>query len=270
MKKIFFIILTCLAITGCSTTTKTFPVFYSHSPSTEFEILGTILVRSNNSIGYNTIFEEAKKQYPSTDFVIDIMIDQHVITTSYHLIAYFFRQIFGTSMKKEQTRYEYTIRGTAIQYIRKTRDGEIITAHTPSASTSVYPQNNITVVGKSSAPARTAPAPGLITAVSAPAKKNTTTSDTRSIATFPQSFIGTWKRDEYDNILIFTANSIKSSSSENTANLIGTTADLYLLTILNTSRSFTITIKYINGDIEISGGTGTGQENWNGIWKKQL
>jgi hypothetical protein len=133
MKKVVFIVLTCLVIAGCSTATKTFPIVYTHSPSTEFEILGTILIRSNTSVGYNTVFEEAKKQYPSTDFVIDIMIDQDEITTSYHWVAYFVRQIFGTSMRKEETRYEYTIRGTAIQYIRRNADGKIISTPTPSA-----------------------------------------------------------------------------------------------------------------------------------------
>ena len=69
---------------SCVSTTKTFPIIYTHSVSTEFEILGTIFIRSANNVGYNTVFEEAKKQYPATDFVIDIMIDQHEIITSYH------------------------------------------------------------------------------------------------------------------------------------------------------------------------------------------
>ena len=132
MKKALFIALACLAISGCLTSTKTFPIVYTHSTSTEFEILGTIFIKSANNVGYNTVFEEAKKQFPLTDFVIDIMIDQHEIKTSYHIIAYLIRQMFGTDMRRENIRYEYTIRGTAIKYIRRNIDGEIIPIPTPS------------------------------------------------------------------------------------------------------------------------------------------
>jgi len=143
MKKILFIIFACLVICSCSTTTKTFPLVYTHSVNTEFEILGTIFIKSPYSVGYNTVFEEAKKQYPSTDFIIDIMIDQLEIKTEYNIIARGFRALFGTSTKGEQTRYEYVIRGTAIQYIRRDENNQIITTPTPSASASVRSTNII-------------------------------------------------------------------------------------------------------------------------------
>ena len=110
----FFILLVNV---GCSTTIKTFPLVYTHSPNTEFEILGTVYVRSAESVGYSTVLEAAKKQFPNTDFVIDIMIDQHEITTSYHWFALLFKALFSANMNQKQTRYEYTIIGTAIKYV---------------------------------------------------------------------------------------------------------------------------------------------------------
>ena len=120
MKKPLFVFMACLAllvtVMGCTTTTTTFPLVYTHSPNTEFEILGTVFLRSPVSVGYNTVFEAAARQFPATDFVIDIMIDRHEITTSYHWVAMAFRLIFSPNIRQQDTRYEYTIRGTAIRY----------------------------------------------------------------------------------------------------------------------------------------------------------
>ena len=91
-----------------------------------------------------------------------------------------------------------------------------------------------------------------------------------NLLAFPQNFYGTWKRDNFDNTLTFTTNSIKSSSQSSIAmNLNDVSGDLYTLAYSNNNRTFTITIKFVNNNIEISGGTGSGQGNWNGIWKKQ-
>jgi len=117
----FIVCLTVLVIVSCATTTKTFPIVYHHSPSTEFEILGTVSVRSTLNVGYNTILEEAKRRFPRTDFVIDIMIDEHEITISYHWFAMIFKYIFSANIKQQHTKYEYTISGTAIRYIRNTQ-----------------------------------------------------------------------------------------------------------------------------------------------------
>ena len=86
---------------------------------------------------------------------------------------------------------------------------------------------------------------------------------------FPLNFIGTWKRDEFNNTLTFTANSIRSSTGITLSDLISISGDLYTFINRNSERTFSYTIKFINGDIEISGGTTSGQGNWNGIWKKQ-
>ena len=91
---------------------------------------------------------------------------------------------------------------------------------------------------------------------------------TASLASFPSHLIGSWKRDEFDNILTFTSNSIRSSTQSNALNLLNVSGDSYTL-IRSDDRTFTITIKSVNDNIEISGGTGTGQGNWNGIWRKQ-
>jgi len=253
MKRVLFIILTCLIIAGCTTTTKTVPIIYTHSPSTEFEILGTISIRSANSVGYDTVLNEAKKQFPSTDFVIDIMIDQHIITTSYHFITFFsnfFPQVFEPGIAKGKTRYEYTIHGTAIKYIRKNAKGEIITTPTPSATNIVEPSNIISAVGEiinSPSPAPTVPVSALA---------------------FPSNFIGTWKRNEYGNTLTFSSNSLQSSTSQIPANLVSISGDLYTLAYSNNSK-FSITIKNVGQNLEISGGSGSGQGNWNGVWRKQ-
>ena len=131
-KNITFLIILILLLISCSTTRTTFPIVYTHSTNTEFEILGTVFYKSSTSVGYNTIFEEARKQYPATDFVIDIMIDKQEIVTSYHFIAKAFRLLFTINMKQKDTKYEYMIRGTAIKYIRRNIDGEIITTSTPT------------------------------------------------------------------------------------------------------------------------------------------
>jgi len=93
-----------------------------------------------------------------------------------------------------------------------------------------------------------------------------------NMVTFPSNFLGTWKRDNFDNTLTFTKDGIYYSSQANPnlpIKLIDVSLDLYTLEIINNERTFTISINFVNNNIEISGGTGSGQGNWNGIWKKQ-
>lgn len=122
MKRYLLINVACfvfLVTLGCTTTTATAPIFYTNNPNTEFEVLGTVSTRSGNRAGYIDLFNEAKRQFPETDFVIDIMIDQHTIKTSYHWIAFLFAQLFYTDVtSREFVRYEYVMRGTAIRYIK--------------------------------------------------------------------------------------------------------------------------------------------------------
>jgi hypothetical protein len=87
---------------------------------------------------------------------------------------------------------------------------------------------------------------------------------------FPSVFNGIWKRDNFENSLTFTTDRIYlSSSPTNFASLVDISDDLYTFVFSNNNRKFTITIKYINNNIEITGGTGSGQGNLNGTWRKQ-
>ena len=101
-----------------------------------------------------------------------------------------------------------------------------------------------------------------------PAANSSARYSAASSAAFPSSLVGTWKRAEYDNTLTFAKNSVKSSSNADSLNLIDVSADSYTL-VRSDGRTFVINIKFANDDIEISGGAGTGQGNWNGTWRKQ-
>jgi len=86
-------------------------------------------------------------------------------------------------------------------------------------------------------------------------------------AIFPASFIGTWKRVNFDNTLTLTANTLKSSSQSITRSLIDISGNSYIFA--DNNGTFTITIKLVKGNLEISDDTGNGQDNWNGTWRKQ-
>jgi len=88
--------------------------------------------------------------------------------------------------------------------------------------------------------------------------------------TWPSTFIGTWKRNNFNNTLTFQATSIKASNQSYTWILIRSSGDSYTCyPDINPSNNFTVTIKLINGNLEISGDSGTGEDNWNGTWRKQ-
>jgi hypothetical protein len=122
IKAAFFTLMFCLLflLNGCITTTNVVPLVYTNNINTEFEILGTFTHKSTNPIGYVDIYNIAKKQYPDTDFVIDIVIDQHIEKISYHIIVFLLKQIFSADFgKTESFKYEYVMRGTAIRYMQK-------------------------------------------------------------------------------------------------------------------------------------------------------
>jgi len=83
---------------------------------------------------------------------------------------------------------------------------------------------------------------------------------------FPSGFIGTWKRDNFSNTLTFTANTFKSSSQDTIRTLQRVSGDLYTYT---PSSLPGLTIRLVNGNLVISGDSGTSENNWNGIWIKQ-
>jgi len=106
MKKFFCFGLLCvifLLVSGC-TMTKTAPVVYTNNESTKFVILGEIRYESGDRTGYAELLRAARNLYPECDYVIDIMIDQKTVSN----IFLFWSREYVT----------YTMRGTAIKYIR--------------------------------------------------------------------------------------------------------------------------------------------------------
>jgi hypothetical protein len=85
------------------------------------------------------------------------------------------------------------------------------------------------------------------------------------------SFVGTWKRDNFNNTLTITANTVKSSSQSYYWTIVSLSND-NTLTINDESRgSYTasLSMELVNGNIEISGDSGNGDNNWNGTWRRQ-
>jgi len=85
-------------------------------------------------------------------------------------------------------------------------------------------------------------------------------------ASFPLGFIDTWKRDNFNNTLTFTAKTVKSSSSGNVWNLAAINGNAYRLN--NGRTDMTLTMRLVGGNLEISGDSGSDENNWNGVWKK--
>jgi len=220
-----FLLIGLLFIILLGSCTSTTPVFYSNNTNYDFIILGIVTYQGEGRTGFQDLMQVAKRQYPDADYIIDIMIDRKV--TSFLFI--------NTESSS------YTMRATAIQYIRRDINGEIIKTPTPT-------QAPRSVLG------------GLL-----PTQSATPSNE----VVFSSNYIGTWKRDNFDNILTITSNSLKSSSSPVSANLISISNDLFTFIYSSSNRTFSYTIKFIDDNIEISGGTSSGQGNWNGIWKRQ-
>jgi hypothetical protein len=92
-----------LFLSGC-TTTSTAPFFYSNNSNYGFVILGEVTYEHPTEIGFQELLKAARSKYPKCDYVIDVMIDSKTTTTTFLFMS-------GT----ETT---YTMRGTAIHYIR--------------------------------------------------------------------------------------------------------------------------------------------------------
>jgi TolB-like protein len=89
----------------------------------------------------------------------------------------------------------------------------------------------------------------------------------QAAANFPANFEGTWKRDKYDNTLTFTPNTVNASNQDNIWEIQSVSRDSYKIKSANTTR--TITVKINKDSLTISGDKGSGENNWNGTWKKQ-
>ncbi|MCL2758877.1 MAG: hypothetical protein FWD22_01550 [Treponema sp.] len=121
-KAIFlFTIILVLIFNSCSTTTT--PITYTNSENYDFVILGIIHYEGKGRIGFQDLMQAAKRQYPTADYIIDIMIDKKVS-------KFLFINYQSTT---------YVMRATAIQYIRRNIDGEIIRVPTPTQSSFSLP-----------------------------------------------------------------------------------------------------------------------------------
>jgi hypothetical protein len=84
---------------------------------------------------------------------------------------------------------------------------------------------------------------------------------------FPSGFAERWKRSNFNNTLTIEANVIKSSSSNYYWVLQRISGNVYTLKRADASNTMTLTIRLVNGALEISGDSGSGENNWNGTWR---
>ena len=216
----------------------------------DFETRGIIFVRSaetidgngnhtGSKITYEMLMLEAQKL--GADDIINIKIDVNPVREVIH----------ENGFNVTRTVYNYTATALAIKYTNALPIG---------SENSKDIVNVMNITNRENRTRGAAARPNVSTNLPAPA---------RGSATFPSSFVGTWKRDNFDNTLTFTTDSVKSSSLEHYAELVNVSLNSYTLLYRTNNRRFTLTIRLVNDNIVIHGGTGTGQGNWNGIWRKQ-
>jgi len=86
---------------------------------------------------------------------------------------------------------------------------------------------------------------------------------------FPVSFRGTWRKENFANTITFTQNTLKASNQSYTWHFQSVSNDVYIIKPDNTKYTGKLTIKLIKGNLEISGDSSPNYENnWNGTWKK--
>ena len=105
-------LLLVLACTSTSVTTSVIPHVYTNNESTPFTILGEIQFESRDRVGYTELLKAARNLYPDCDYVIDIMLDQKITTTTKTT------RFFMRSRQSVQTDITWVMRGTAIKYRR--------------------------------------------------------------------------------------------------------------------------------------------------------
>ena len=114
---VLFPVLSC---TSTYETTNTVPFMYTDDDRTKIVILGEIIYESKDRVGYVGLLKAARNLYPDCDYVIDIMIDQRITTTT-EVKSYFPLNIILFFLKDNQyvtTDVTWIMRGTAIKYIR--------------------------------------------------------------------------------------------------------------------------------------------------------
>jgi len=93
---------------------------------------------------------------------------------------------------------------------------------------------------------------------------------------FPSSFVGTWQRSNPNNHMDITTITAASNTNGFLWILQKISGNTYTLKRIDSSNTMTINMKYTEGKnsydnpdiIEISGDSGSGQNNWNGTWRK--
>jgi len=93
---------------------------------------------------------------------------------------------------------------------------------------------------------------------------------------FSPNFNGVWKRNNFNNTLTITTTTAKSSSRDVTWKFISASGDSYTLEANTAAKTkLTLTIKNIKSEwrgeddyLQISGDSGSGENNWNGDWYK--
>jgi uncharacterized protein YraI len=100
------------------------------------------------------------------------------------------------------------------------------------------------------------------------APQQTQTQTQAQTQAFHSDFTGTWKRNDYNNTLTFTANTLISSSQSYSWEFVNVSGNAYRIRSDYNSGT-EISIRLDNGNIVISGDSGGGEDNWNGTWVKQ-
>jgi len=90
-----------------------------------------------------------------------------------------------------------------------------------------------------------------------------------NIVMFPSGFAETWKRSNFNNTLTIGENAMKSSSSNYVWILQKIAGNAYTLKRADAANTMTLTFKLDGRRLEISGDSGSGENNWNGMWWKQ-
>lgn len=117
---IAFLVLVLVLSCTSTVTTNTVPHVYTNNESTKFEVLGEILYETRERVGYVELLRATRNLYPDCDYVIDIMIDQRITTTTTtpHFLAYVLMPFFVRRFESVDTNITWVMRGTAIRYTR--------------------------------------------------------------------------------------------------------------------------------------------------------
>ncbi|MCL2809618.1 MAG: hypothetical protein FWD24_06090 [Treponema sp.] len=107
MKKVVYLLILCACLVVVMSCSSTKPIMYQNNQNTNFTVLGPVELSVTDNMmkdgyGLTMLLNEAKKQYPNADYVIDIIVDQQSVV--------YIPFIFATNT--------YIMRGTAIRYTR--------------------------------------------------------------------------------------------------------------------------------------------------------